>query len=228
LKSNTTQKNYTMKALLPIVIVLMAVNLSTAQDVRYVKAMEKNIAMIDSASKSTPALFQDAYNGFERIANANPKEWLPLYYQAFCELMIGMKQTENAKKDEYYDKAEALINKADSLQPDNSEIYVMKSFVASMQLTVDPQARGQKLGMKSGILLGKAIQLDPENPRAHFLRGQGLMYTPPQWGGGKDKAIPVLQTAVEKFAKFKPVNSIMPNWGEARAKAALEEAKKTE
>ncbi len=218
-----------MKTLLTIMIVFVAINLSNAQDAKYVKAMEKNIAMIDSANqKSTPALFQDAYNAFERIGNANQKEWLPLYYQSFCELMMGMRQTENLKKDEYYDKAEALINKADSLQPDNSEIYVMRSFVTSMQLSVDPQARGQKFGMKSGMLLGKALQLDPENPRAHFLRGQGLLFTPPQWGGGKDKAIPELEIAVQKFAKFKPASSIMPNWGEARAKAALEEAKKPE
>jgi hypothetical protein len=218
-----------MKSLLSIVIAFLAINLSNAQDAKYVKAMEKNIAIIDSAGKDSPAtLFQDTYNAFERIAGANPKEWLPLYYQSFCELMMGMRQTENAKKDEYYDKAEVLINRADSLQPDNSEIYVMKSFVASMQLSVDPQSRGQRLGMKSGILLKKAIQLDPENPRAHFLKGQGLMYTPPQWGGGKDKAIPVLETAVQKFATFKPASTIAPHWGEARAKTALEEAKKPE
>ncbi len=216
-----------MKTLLTIMIAFFAINLSEAQDARFVKAMEKNIAMIDSAGKeSAPNTFQDAYNGFERIANANPKEWLPLYYQSFCEVMIGMKQTENIKKDEYYDKAEALINKADSLQPDNSEIYVMKSFINSMKLSVDPQARGQKLGMKSAMLLSKAEQLDKENPRVYFLRGQGLMYTPPQWGGGKDKAIPVLEIAVQKFAAFKPANTIVPHWGEARAKAALEEAKK--
>ena len=97
-----------------------------------------------------------------------------------------------------------------------------------MKISVDPQNRGQKLGMKSGMLLGKAMQLDPENPRAYFLKGQGLVYTPEQFGGGKDKAIPVLETAVEKFKKFKPASSIMPNWGEAKCKAALEECKKPE
>jgi hypothetical protein len=216
-----------MKTLFTMMIVVVAINLSNAQDAKYVKAMEKNIAMIDSAGKeSSPTIFQDAYNGFERIANANPKEWLPLYYQSFCEVMMGMRQTENIKKDEYYDKAEALINKADSLQPDNSEIYVMKSFVNSMKLSVDPQTRGQKFGMRSAMLLSKAEQLDRENPRVYFLRGQGLMYTPPQWGGGKDKAIPVLETAVQKFAAFKPSNTIVPHWGEGSAKAALEQAKK--
>lgn len=218
-----------MKTLILIMVASIAITVTNAQDAKYIKAMEKNISMIDSANVQTqPNLFQDAYNAFERIAGANSKEWLPLYYQSFCEVMMGMRQTDNQKKDEYFDKAEALINKADSLQPDNSEIYVLKSFITSMKISVDPQNRGQQLGMKSGMLLGKALQLDPENPRAYFLKGQGLIFTPPQFGGGKDKAIPVLETAVKKFAKFKPTSSIMPHWGEAKCKAALEECKKSE
>jgi len=216
-----------MKKLILLVIACTAIAQLNAQDAKYVKAMEKNIALIDSAGKPSSAVsYQDAYNGFERIANANPKEWLPLYYQSFCEIMMGMKQADNLKKDEFLDKAEWLINKADSLQPSNSEIFVMKSFVNSMKISVDPQTRGQKLGMRSGMLLGMAMQYDPENPRVYFLKGQGLLYTPEQFGGGKEKAIPVLEIAMQKFAKFKPANSIMPNWGEVRCKAALEEAKK--
>jgi len=218
-----------MKKIIFLSTMIISCFIANAQDVKYTKAMEKNIAIIDSANKQqNSSLLQGAFNGFERIGNANPKEWLPLYYQSFCEVMMGMRQSENIKKDEYFDKAETLINKADSIQPDQSEIYVMKSFVTSMKISVDPQTRGQQLGMKSGMLLGKAIQLDPNNPRAYFLKGQGLMYTPAQWGGGKDRAIPVLETAIEKFKTFKPANTIMPNWGEERCKKVLEEAKKGE
>lgn len=218
-----------MKKIIFIAIISFIRISAFAEDAKYVKAMEKNIAMINSENNGlSPTAFQDAFNGFERIAGANPKEWLPLYYQSFCEVMIGLQQTENAKKDDYYNKAEALINQADSLQPEQSEIYVMKSFVNSMKISVDPQSRGQQLGMRTGMLLGKAVQLDPQNPRAYYLKGQGLLYTPPQWGGGKDKAIPVLEMAIEKYSKFKPTSSIMPNWGEARCRKALEDAKKKE
>ncbi|MCX6290643.1 MAG: hypothetical protein NT126_02635 [Bacteroidetes bacterium] len=218
-----------MKTLTGILFALLIATTMNAEDAKYVKAMEKNIAMMDSAKAETAGtVYQDAYNAFERIAAANPKEWLPLYYQSFCEVMIGLQQKENPKKDECLDKAEALISKADSIKPDQSEIYVMKSFVTSMKISVDPQNRGQQLGMRSSILLGKAMQLDPENPRSYFLRGQGLVYTPEQFGGGKEKAIPVLEKALEKFAKFKPSSSIMPHWGETRCKAALDECRKPE
>jgi hypothetical protein len=57
------------------------------------------------------------------------------------------------------------------------------------------------------------------------MKGTGLLYTPPQYGGGKDKALPALEEAVAKFKTFKPASSIMPHWGEARANEVLEQCK---
>lgn len=197
-----------------------------SQDPKYMQAMEKYVTLLDSASDVKA--FQDANNAFERIGNANQSEWLPYYYQSFCHVMIGLQQLENTKKDEYFDRAQLLVDKADSINPDNSEIYVLKSFINSMKISVDPMNRGQKLGMQSAMLTAKALEIDKENPRAYLLKGSGLMYTPAQYGGGKDKAIPVLETAVEKFKSFKPASTIMPRWGETRAISMLEQCKKTE
>ena len=49
---------------------------------KYLEAMQSALALFDS-SKSLEDL-QNVANRFERIANAEPKEWLPLYYAAFC------------------------------------------------------------------------------------------------------------------------------------------------
>jgi hypothetical protein len=199
---------------------------SFGQDSKYMLAMQKNISILDSAKELSS--LQMVNNAFERIANANPKEWLPMYYESYCHVMIGMQQQEGSKKDEYYDQAQTLIDKADSLSKDNSEIYVLKTFVNSMKISVDPMNRGQKLGMQSSMLNARAIELDSENPRAYLLKGTGLMYTPAQYGGGKDKALPVLEMAIEKFKSFKPASPIMPHWGEGRANAMLEQCKKME
>lgn len=196
------------------------------QDAKYMQAMQKNVSILDSAKEASS--FQNANNAFERIGNANQKEWLPLYYQSYCNIMIGMKQDDNNKKDEYYDRAQKLIGRADSLSPDNSEIAVLQSFIISMEISIDPMTRGQNLGMQSAMFISKAIQLNKENPRAYLLKGSGLMYTPPQYGGGKDKALPVLEEAVAKFKSFKPASPVMPHWGEARANAVLEQCKKSE
>ncbi len=207
-----------------ICLFILLTQMAHGQDAKYMQAMEKNIAMIDSATVTST--FQNASNAFERIAASNQKEWLPLYYQSFCLVMVGIKQEENSMKDEYFDRADQLISKADALNPDNSEIAVMQSFIMGVKISVDPMTRGQKLGMQSGMLIEKAIKLDKENPRAYLMKGTSLMYRPAQYGGGKDKALPVLEEAAAKFKTFKPANSIMPHWGEKRALEVLEQCKK--
>jgi hypothetical protein len=194
-----------------------------AQDAKYVSAMEKAIHQLDSAKSSSD--FQNVNNTLERISAANQREWLPLYYQSYSNVMLGMRQESPTEKDAYFTKAETLINKADSLSPKNSEIYVMKSLVYSMMISVDPATRGRKYGPAAGSMTAKAMEYDANNPRAYFMKGQGMLYTPPQYGGGADKALPILEEAVAKYKTFKPSSTIMPDWGETKAIQALEQCK---
>jgi hypothetical protein len=82
------------------------------------------------------------------------------------------------------DKATELIAKADSLNPNNSEISCIKSMIASCHMMVDPMTRWQQYGMESSSNMQAAMTQDPTNPRPYFLKGQGLKYTPEQFGGG--------------------------------------------
>jgi len=198
---------------------------TTAQDnKKFVATMERNLEALKNAKTADD--YNNVANIFERIAGAEAKEWLPLYYQSFATVMAGMQQADNTKKDEYYDRASTAADKAEAISPDNSEIYALKSFITGMKISVDPMTRGQQLGMEAGMLTATAMKLDPNNPRPYLLKGTSAMYTPEQFGGGKDKALPILQTAVEKFKAFKPSNSIMPTWGSERATEMLEQCKK--
>jgi len=212
-----------MKRILALILFTTAIAAS-AQNPKFIHAMEKGKSMLDTAHHV--GSLQEAANMFQRIAGAEKKEWLPSYYLCYAYTMIGFFETNKDKKDEYYDRATAYIETADSLSPDNSEIYTLKGMLLQMQLQVNPMMRGQKYGALSATNLEKAIKLNPENPRPYYMRGQSLFYTPPMFGGGKDKAKPYLQTAVEKYATFKPVSSIMPTWGEERAKMLLTECTK--
>src|SRR4051812_4032163 len=105
-----------MKKLITCLFIVTVISVN-AQDAKYVGAMEKVIHLLDSAKSETD--FQNVNNTLERIAAANQTEWLPLYYQSYSNLMLGMRQESPTKKDEYFNKAESLINKADSLNPKN-------------------------------------------------------------------------------------------------------------
>jgi hypothetical protein len=191
-----------------------------ASDDKYTSAMEKNITLIDSARSL--ADFQNVTNNFERIASAEKSKWLPYYYAAYCYTISSFIDSSLSKKDAYLDKADEDLNIADSLKQDNSEIYTLKGMISQMRLMVNPMERWQKYGPMATSFLKKAKELDPTNPRPDFLIGQSLLYTPVQFGGGKEVARPILQGSLKKYDAFKPESSISPNWGKNLVKNALE------
>lgn len=211
-----------MKTKMILVLLLLATTIN-AQNTKLENALLKNLKQMEEAKSSED--FQNIANGLERIAEAEKGEWLAQYYAGYINLITGMQQEANAKKDEYYDRALSYINKADELSPDNSEICVLKSWALGVKIGIDPMNRGQQLGMEAGMLTAKAIELNPENPRAHFMKGQSAMYTPEQYGGGKNIALRYLENAVAKYKTFKPSSPAMPFWGEKQANEALEKCK---
>ena len=210
-----------MKQLLFILLAAGVAITAKAQSPQYQDAMSKQVTLLDQASSYNPQSLQEISNTFERIAATEQSQWLPYYYAAFTQVITALMQEDKSKIDPIADRAEANINKADSLHPNNDEIACIKSLVASARIIVDPASRGQLYGPESGMMIQKAKQINPENPRVYLLEGQALYYTPEQFGGDKVKAKETLQLALQKFAAFKPASSIDPHWGEAQTKDLL-------
>lgn len=209
-----------MKRILLVISILSLVFTKTfAQSSAYLQAMEEAVSAVQAAPFGTD-LSQNA-NQFERIAAAEPKEWLPNYWSAYCLMMNSYTEQNPDKKDILLEKAEKLITSAENIMPNNDEIEVLKANIASARMAVSPQDRWQKYGAISGKALKAAFKINPENPRAKLLEAQGIFYTPEAFGGGKEKSKPLFEEAIEKFAKFKPATSISPNWGETVAKWTL-------
>jgi len=191
---------------------------------KFVKAMEKALTGLDTLK--TAEQWLAASNNFERIAQKETKEWLPHYYVAFCQTMaFNMSQDKNMYE-LFAKRADDFVTKADALNPDNSEIYVLKSMISGLFIRINPMVNGQKYGPVASMQLEKAKRLDPENPRAYMQEGATLLFTPPQWGGDKVKAKATLETAAAKYEAFKPASSIHPNWGKTANEMFIEMANK--
>ena len=203
-----------MKKIILISILSFFCLITFAQSEKYTNAMKRNIALLDSAF-AKPDNFLSMANTFERIGTAEKTEWLPFYYAAYCRVNYAFMQKDPSGNDPIADKATALANTADSLQPNNSEISCIKSMIASVQMLVNPQQRFMQYGAASQKELQKAMQQDPANPRPYMLKGQSLKYTPEQFGGGCKNAMPQLEIAMEKFTSFKAVSEIYPSWGKS-------------
>ncbi len=209
------------KIILSTAILLLSV-LLFAQSDKYTAAMKKNLESLDTSFRNPASLLAVA-NNFERIANAEKNQWLPYYYAAFCQVNYGFMEQDKTKTDGYADKANALIEKADSLSPNNSEISCIKSMIASCHMMVDPMTRWMEYGKESSSNIESAMTQDPTNPRPYFLKAQGLKYTPEQFGGGCITALPELQKAMEKYAGFKTAGELYPDWGKAQVEKLIKE-----
>jgi hypothetical protein len=207
-----------MKKLFTITAIVVTCLNVIAQNKKYIATMEKNVSMLDT-SRSTEQL-QSIENTFERIASAEKTEWLPSYYAAYCNVNMAY-NVKGDMIDTYCDKADAFIKKADSINPNNSEIYTIKAQIASARIGVNPMIRGQKYGTQAAELRDKAKELDPTNPRPYYLEGTADFFTPAAFGGGKDKAKPVFEKTLKMFDVFKPASTIAPNWGKHAAEYFL-------
>jgi hypothetical protein len=198
--------------LLTLVVTMVTLSAAFAQSDKYVGAMKKNIANMDSGMiKGNMA---DIANNFERIADAEKNQWLPYYYASYCTVMASFMEQDKSKTDGIADKAETLLKKAEELAgAENSEICVIKSMIASSHMMVDPQSRYMQYGQASSSNIDKAKKMDPSNPRPVYLEGQAKFYTPEQFGGGKALAKPLFEKALTMFAAFKPASDIHPSWG---------------
>jgi hypothetical protein len=185
--------------------------IALAQEDRYTSAMQKNLFKMDSAR--TAEDFLKISNSFERIADVEKSKWMPYYYSVLCLINASFMDSSNAKKDSYLDKADLLLRKADSLQPNSSEIYTLKGFSAMARMVVSPYERYMQYGQLYNSLLQKAKELDPNNPRPEYLLGQSTLNTPEQFGGGRKAALTILKSSLDKYNKFKPETPISPNWG---------------
>jgi len=194
-----------------LVLALMAA-LLPAQTDRYTTAMTAAVAQLDTA-KGT-ADFQAAANTFARIAAAEPGQWLPHYYSAFCNLMVAfpMFSKDAAQALRTLDAAQASLDQAKAVAPDESDVAVLQAYVLIGRVMENPMVKGGELSPRVFAELEKATALDPANPRAPFLEGTYVLNMPEFYGGGAANAKPLFEKAAALFEKEKD-RGLLPHWG---------------
>jgi hypothetical protein len=213
------------------ILIIMLASCSTdvmSQSEKYQRIMEEKLALMNR--DNTAESWHELSNTFERIAEAEKTQWLPFYYASTCRVMKGYAISSGrsggfaAQTDPEADKAEQLLDKAQALTTENSEILCIRKMIATLRMTADPMVRFLKYGTIAADALKKARQLDPDNPRTYLLEGQDKLFTPEQFGGSKIMAKELFRTALEKFENHKAPSSIHPHWGASQARYLLEQA----
>lgn len=200
-----------MKSLNILIVLVIAATFANAQNKKYIQTMESSI----------PSIYQveslDGYdpiaNKFDRIGQAEASQWEPYYYASLTYVFKSFRIDDLPTKDKVLDQALVALGKASSLSENNSEIIALQGFINMIKIGVDPGTRGQTLSPKIMADFGKALELNPNNPRANLFMGQMLYGTAQFFGNGVDDACALVDKSMTLFESEKPASSIAPSWG---------------
>jgi len=179
---------------------------------QFERAMGKNIPAV--FSESNPEALQATINQLIRIGEAEGNRWEPYYYAAFGYIQMSGLYESGDDKDKFLDLSLETIEKGEEIKPDESELAALRGYAQMIKLTVDPATRGMTYSGLAFSAYQKALQLNPENPRAHYLMGQMQYGTAQFMGGGNEQACESLAKAKNLFANQETSDrSIAPSWG---------------
>jgi hypothetical protein len=199
-----------------LAFLLISVVIVNAQSDKYDGAMKKNLSMFDSAK--TTADYQALAAAFERIGDAEKTQWLPYYYAGLALTTAGW-QDSKLDKEANAERVNALCDKAESIEK-TSEICEIRNMAATQQMMIDPQTRWATYGKQASEALQTGMKINPNNPRLYYLQGMSVFNTPASFGGGKEKAKPIFERAVELF-KAEQAKPLYPHWGQKQAEDML-------
>lgn len=169
--------------------------------------------------------WDEAENMFERIAKAEPKEWLPNYYIAQMNSLKSWSEKDGAVLKAQLDKAQEHIDVAMTKSEDNAELIIMQAQVYTNWVAFDGMTYGMKYAAKIAELYTKATELEPENPRAAFCKADWAMGSAKYFGQDTAPYCKEIEASIELFDTFKPESEFHPNWGKERAEQVLKECK---
>lgn len=163
---------------------------------------------------------------FERIASAEKNNWLPSYYVGLVNVTESFMTQDKEKITALLKKAQEGLEMSASLTKDNAEIYILDALIQTAWVVYDPQTNGMKLSGKVMQLYGKALALQPNNPRAVFGKADFEMGGARYFGQDTKPMCAEVERSIGLFATFKPETPFHPSWGLERAQQVLAECKK--
>jgi len=194
-----------------LILIALAVS-TTVFASSYKETMILNIEKLNKSQNATE--IAELANAFDRIAQKETTEWLPLYYAAYAHLNIALfnQQLTVEEKVKIIDQAQQKLDAAKKITETESEIYALQAFIYQLRITTNSN-QAYKYITSCNEALGRAETLNANNPRVAYLKGTLLFYTPAEVGGGSAIAKPLFEKAAKLFTEASSSDQLMPNWG---------------
>ena len=202
-----------------IIIALLVITGITQAQTNFEKGMTKAFELWQTDKTD------EAENMFERIAKAEPNEWLPNYYIAQINSLKSWNEKDETVLKAQLDKAQEHIDVAMTKSENNSELLVMQAQVYTNWVAYDGMTYGMKYGAKVSELYTKAYELSPTNPRVAFGKAEWAMGSAKYFGKDTAPYCKEIEASIELFDTFKAETEFHPNWGRKRAEQVVTQCK---
>ena len=202
-----------------VVLIISLVSRNIEAQTNFEKGMAKAFELWQADN------WDEAENMFERIAKAEEEEWLPNYYVAQINSLKSWNEKDEAVLKAQLDKAQEHLDIAMTKSEDNAELLIMQAQVLTNWVAFDGMTYGMKYGQKISELYAKALELEPENPRAAFCKAEWDMGSAKYFGKDTAPYCAAITASLELFDTFKPESEFHPNWGKERAEQVAESCK---
>lgn len=204
-----------MKKLILVCLVLISTG-AFAQS-KYQQGMEKAFELWKADSS------WEAANLFERIAQAEPENWLPPFYVAQINVFNSFGESDKEKMVAQMNKARDFLNDAKSLSKDNPELLVLEAQLLTAWVVFDGQQYGMKYSPKIAELYQQASVLAPENPRVVLGKAQWDIGTARFFGQPTEEYCADIEKAIALFETEEPAGEFHPRGGGEYAAQVLQE-----
>jgi len=208
-----------MKKLFLFIGILLALNVAAQS--QYEKGMTKAFDLW-SEGKIT-----EAGNLFERIAKAEPENWIPSYYVGYINVLTAFEIKDEAILNAKLEKAAEYLDTALLLSPNNVEIMIIQALKNTAYIAFDGQKYGMTMSGKNSAIFEKAIQLAPNNPRVILQKAQWDMGSARFFNQSTEPYCKDVERALELLQKEeKSTVKFTPQWGKEQAEKVLKECGK--
>ncbi|MEL6560475.1 MAG: hypothetical protein AAFQ94_19955 [Bacteroidota bacterium] len=196
--------------------------LSSFSGAGYEKKMQETITKMYSTF--TVESYLQVANQFAVIGKAEPTEWLPWYYHANANIMLVFIDTEAdfETKQQYLKQADRSLAIILEKFPEESEIQVMNAFYAISKMAIDPANAGQYIPRYNAAVT-KAVELEPENPRARFFQISSKIGEAQFFGKPTEVFCDQLVQLEKEWDAYQVRSVIHPQWGKDDVKKKIVE-----
>lgn len=200
-----------------IVILISLISFSGISQTPYQTGMQK---ALDLWTSEKPL---EAVNLFERIAKAEPDEWLPSFYVSYVLVVEGFSEKDEAKLKSQMDKAMLFMNDAKDITKDEVEILLLDALWYTVWVAQDGAVYGMKYGGKVSGIYQEAIAMAPNNPRVILNKAEWDIGGAKFFGNSTEPFCKEIERAIELFTVYQPKGDFYPKGGLQRAKDLLVE-----